>query len=243
MKRTLILLILTAGLSATNSMAQAEGDEARTSERPAARRDGERRIERGDRNTEPARRPQEDAAPARRTERPADREAAAPDDRPPRLGRGAGQFQPPLRGQGLGPLAGRPQRLQGEVNFCPCCGRPLGPGAAAQGFGQGFGRGGQGPGWAPPPWVGRGTLQRNSGPGPLARRFGRPDLGGIPQHRMLQDGVRPPWNRDAGAGRGPMRREFGGAGRADDQVERSRPEPRDDDRRPARRPAPEGDDR
>ena len=43
-----------------NAMAQSEGDEARPSERPAPRREGERRVERGNRNTEPARQPQEE---------------------------------------------------------------------------------------------------------------------------------------------------------------------------------------
>ena len=243
MKHTFTLLALTVGLSALNSMAQSEGDEARPSERPVPRREGERRIERGDRNTEPARAPREEAAPARRPNRPADRGVDAPTARSPRFGRGPGQFQPPGRGQGLGPIAGGPRRFQRDADVCPRCGRPFGPMGQAQRFGQGFRRDGQGPAWGPPPWAGRGGPQRDVRSGPQGQRFGGPALGWGQQRRMQQDDIRPPLNRGPGAGMGPMRRGFGGPGRDDAQLERGGPGPRPGGRGPARRPAPEADDR
>jgi len=56
------------------------------------------------------------------------------------------------RGQGMGPGYGYQQQEQGDWNYCPYCGRPLGPRGYHRGPGMMHRRGDRGPGMMGPGW-------------------------------------------------------------------------------------------
>jgi len=178
MKKTVLLMALTLGLSAWNSGAQNDAPEARRDAEP--RREESARVER-DRQPPVVRRDRENADRENELRREADRPAPpaprglvrerAREDTPPAVrepesrDRDEARPAPPARDREAAPAPrqGPPAWAPG-ARFCPCCGQPLGDRAQGGRPGGPWFRGGQaGPGFAPPPWAGQGA-RRFQGP-------------------------------------------------------------------------------